>query len=364
MSVPGGLKLRLPYVTEELPGIGGAIRSSPESFSVVEVPAYDPIGHGDHVYLSVTKQSVTTRDTQIALARIFSLRREDIGHAGLKDKHALTTQTFSILLPRAEPSEVAGKVEEELGVRVNWFSRHPKKLRSGHLAGNAFRVIITDLTDPETAPADAARANDCIRRLGVPNFYGVQRIGYAGRNVEDGYALLRGEAREPNRWLRRYLVSSYLSYLCNLYLCERMERGLFTRILLGDLAKKHDTGGVFDVIDPAAEQPRLDAKQLSFTAPIYGYKMRQASGEAKELEDEVFASSGLTIEDLRRCGAEGTRRMGRLIPEVTVEPAPEGITLGFTLPAGGYATVVLREFMKNDEAALEAEPEPEEDEED
>ncbi len=357
------LDLRLPYITPELPGIGGAIRARPELFSVVELPAYEPLGYGDHVYMSITKKGRTTRDTQIDIAGILGIRREDVGHAGLKDKHAVSTQTFSILLPEGKPEDVAKIIESGLGVTVNWADRHPKKLRSGHLKGNTFTITVTGLDD---SPASALRKADDIQKavakLGIPNYFGTQRIGEEGRNVIDGLDLIKGRFRERNRWLRRFLVSSYLSHLCNRYLSNRVDSGNFTRILHGDLAKKHDTGGVFTVEDATVEQYRFDAGEISFTAPIYGYKMREARYEAKEMEDAVFAASGITIEELRRIGADGTRRLGRLLPDISASKHDEGVTLQFTLPAGGYATVVLREFMKNDIPAEPEEPDTDEEE--
>jgi tRNA pseudouridine13 synthase len=358
------LDLTLPYITPDDPGIGGAIRARPELFSVVEVPAYDPLGYGDHIYLNITKRGKTTRDTQIALASLLGLRREDVGHAGLKDKHAVSTQTFSILMPGEDEAEVAKLIESSLGVTVNWAKRHPKKLRSGHLKGNSFTITVIDLEDaPMISLSKARKIQKAVATLGIPNYFGTQRIGINGDNVLDGYGLITGKYRERNRWLRRFLVSSYLSYLCNRYLASRVKSGKFTRIIRGDLAKKHDTGGIFTVEDEAVEQPRFEAKEISFTAPIYGYKMRQAAYEAKDMEDAIFRESGVNLDDLRRAGADGTRRLGRLIPDISVSKHDEGVTLSFTLPAGGYATIILREFMKNDIATTETEvEEPDEDE--
>ncbi|MCX6642343.1 MAG: tRNA pseudouridine(13) synthase TruD [Candidatus Bathyarchaeota archaeon] len=354
MTIPRNLDLHLPYITDGLPGIGGVLRSTPELFRVEEVPAYDPIGYGDHIFLNVTKSLRTTRDTQIELAKLFDLQREEVGHAGLKDKYAVTTQTFSLLMPKTDPSDIAKAVESNLGITVNWFSRHPKKLRSGHLKGNKFWITVTDIESIRTALETAELIRERINGVGLPNFYGVQRIGVKGDNVRQGYDIIKGFYKEYNRWLRRYLVSSYLSYICNIYITERIKRGSFTQLLSGDLAKKHETGGVFTVEDLSVEQPRSESKEISFTAPIFGFKMRETKCEAKKFEDEIFSLSDLTLEDLRRCGATGTRRMGRLFPEMQLQEDPEGLTIVFTLPAGGYATVLLREFMKTEEISIAA----------
>jgi len=351
MSAAGDLDLELPYITPKLLGIGGRVRARPDLFVVEEIPAYEPLGYGAHLYVNMTKELTTTRETQLRIAGLLGLRPEDVGHAGLKDKYARTTQTFSILLEEQKPDikAITDLMESSLGVEVKWGRLHPRKLRSGHLRGNRFVVTVTDLDiTTEEAEKRAGLIAEAIRGTGAPNYYGSQRIGARGNNVHMGLRILSGEHREPNRWLRRYLISSYLSYLCNRYIAERVRRNLFTRMLRGDIAKKHGTGGVFWVEDPATEQPRCDEKEISWTAPIFGSKMRAAKADAALLEEEVFRKSGLTTDLLKRHGVEGTRRMGRLVPDVEVSPHPEGLTLSFDLPAGGYATTILREFMKDD----------------
>ena len=351
MSAVGDLDLELPYITPKLLGIGGRVRARPDLFVVEEIPAYEPLGYGGHLYVNLTKELTTTRETQLRIAGLLGLRPEDVGHAGLKDKYARTTQTFSILLEDQKPDikAITDLIESSLGVEVKWACLHPRKLRSGHLRGNRFMVTVTDLDiTTEEAAKRAGLIAEAIHGTGAPNYYGPQRIGAGGNNVYMGLEILSGERREPNRWLRRYLISSYLSYLCNRYIVERVRRGLFTKILAGDVAKKHGTGGVFWVEDPATEQPRCDGKEISWTAPIFGSKMRTAKAEAALLEEEIFVESGLTMDQLRRYTVEGTRRIGRLIPEIGINPHYEGVTLSFDLPAGGFATTILREFMKDD----------------
>ena len=112
--------------------------------------------------------------------------------------------------------------------------------------------------------------------------------------MPEGWAILQGRKTLNDRWIGKLLVSVYRSYLCNRYLAERMRRGLFDRLLLGDIAKKHETGGIFWVNDPSAEQPRYEDQEISFTAPIYGYRMSRPLGEAAALEAEIFDESGVS----------------------------------------------------------------------
>ena len=346
------IDLALPYITRGIPGIGGKVKGKPEHFIVDEVPLYEPSGSGEHLYVNVTKTNLTTRDVQLGLAELFELKPENIGKAGLKDRNAVTSQTFSVHLGNAgvTPDDAKRLIEDHVKVKVNWARYHDSKLRAGHLKGNRFTVTITD---PEVPRGQALETLEQVSRrlnsLGLPNYYGEQRTGAEGENIRSGWEILQGRKRIRDRWLSRFLVSSYQSHLCNRYIAERVNRGLFRRLLLGDVAKKHDTGGLFWVEDDS-EQSRYDAREISFTAPMYGYKMLKPRGEAAALEDEILGRSGVTGEQLRRYHIKGTRRMGRIFPDVSYNEVPEGFRLVFILPMGGYATVALREFMKNDDA--------------
>jgi len=327
------------------------IKQQLEHFIVEEIPAYDPSGYGDHLYVNITKKNLNTRDVQLRLAELFDVKPEYVGRAGLKDKHSISTQSFSILFEGEKPavSDVPQIIESQVGVKVNWAKYHTNKLRSGHLRGNRFDILVAGLEiDLEEA---VRRAEAISRRLditGVPNFYGRQRVGEEGENTLAGWQLLQGEKRIRNRWLRRYLVSSYQSHLCNRYLTIRVEKGLFGTLIHGDVAKKYNTGGMFWVEDVEAEQPRYLNKEITFTAPIYGYKMRNAKYDAHELEEIVLRDSGVTNEQFRKLRAKGTRRPGRIVTSITVSASDEGLRLRFELPKGGFATTVLREYMKNE----------------
>jgi len=349
MVKPPPFDLSLPYLTADLEGIGGRIRARPEDFMVEEVALYEPSGSGSHLYVNITKRNQTTRDVQLKLAELFNLRPENIGTAGLKDKYAVTTQTFSVLFERNDvrPSDAVELIEGSLDVKVNWAKFHGNKFRAGHLIGNRFKVMITDIRMPTSRAAENTRSiAETIHLKGLPNYYGEQRTGRGGKNVQEGWEILQGRKTFADRWLRKLLVSAYQSHLCNRYLAERVRRGLFGRLLLGDIAKKHETGGIFWVNDPGAEQPRYDAQKISFTAPMYGYKMSQPLGEAATLEAEILEESEMSLETFRRMRVTGTRRLGRLTPRIEVAEAPRGVQLSFMLHKGGFATTLLREFMK------------------
>lgn len=359
----------LPYATAALPGIGGTLRAGPDAFVVEELPLYEPVGEGSHLYVRLTKEQLTTRELVDAVERLFALPRGSVGYAGLKDKHARTTQTISILVNAQPPGfaeAMAARIAGALPVTVHSAILHRNKLRTGHLLGNRFRIGVSGIAlplDEALARAEAIAAH--LRASGAPNFFGPQRFGGQGDNADAGLELLLGRRRQRDQWLRRFLISSYQSRLCNQVLALRMARGAFGLLLEGDVAKKHTTGGLFDVEDAALEQPRFDAQEISFTLPLFGARMKRARAAAGALEAEVEAETGLTDSHWKAARIEGTRRIGRLLLSdlsITAQNAAPsagdeagvGLELSFTLAKGGFATSVLREFMKSDAEPLPA----------
>jgi tRNA pseudouridine13 synthase len=341
VSAPGPL----PLVTADLPGSGGTIKASPEDFRVDEIPAYAPVGSGPHVWLHVEKRGRTTRDVVRDLARRLGVQERDVGVAGLKDRHAVTTQWLSFPLAR-DPE--AASLEGD-GFRVLVVSRHGNKLRTGHSRGNRFSIAVRG---GDAALARAAA--DTLAARGLPNFFGAQRFGAGGTNAQLGRAILQGsadpEARRASRdrFLRRLAISAWQSSLFNAWLAARMADGLFDRALAGDVMKKLDSGGIFTCEDPAADQPRVERFEISPAGPMFGHALAPASGVAGEREARVLAADGLAAADLARGGgeAEGTRRAARIRVAVSVEPTPEGYRASFELPRGSYATVVMGELTK------------------
>jgi tRNA pseudouridine13 synthase len=341
----------LPFITADLPGIGGEIKAESDHFVVEEVPLYDPAGEGEHVYVRLTREGWTTRALQQRLTSLFDLREVDVGCAGLKDKHARVTQTFSLLLHDVDEATVARRIQEALPVEVVWAKRHRNKLRRGHLLGNRFRIVVLQ-PEPEAVTRAEAVAQ-ALQEHGLPNFYGTQRFGIDGDNAQRGREVLFGRGPRE-RWLKRFLLSAYQAALFNAWLTERIQRDWFERLLTGDIAKKTDTGGLFEVMDAEAELPRFQQREITYTGPIYGARMRWASGEPGELERMVLERAEVTTEMLRRARLDGSRRPARLyLNDLSIEPHSNGLLFTFALPKGAYATTVLQEFMKTEVALPE-----------
>lgn len=346
------LDWRIPYLTDDIPGIGGVMRVEPEDFRVEEIPAYAPCGAGEHTFFRVEKRDLSTPALIRQLALALDVPERDISAAGLKDARAVAEQTLSV--QGASPERVLALSLER--AQILWAERHTNKLRMGHLRGNRFTLRLRNVAPDAEARATAIFAQLTAR--GVPNGYGVQRFGNHGDNHEIGLLLLRrdAEALQARRLgrlsgrQRGFYISALQSALFNRVLAVRMARGLLDDLLPGDIAKKQETGGLFTVEEVEVERPRVAAWEISPTGPMYGYKLMPARSEAAALEAAVLAEAGLTLEDFRPARAEGTRRPLRYRPEGLaweMEPA-DVLRVSFFAPKGAYATLLLRELMKTE----------------
>ncbi|MBN1485655.1 MAG: tRNA pseudouridine(13) synthase TruD [Chloroflexia bacterium] len=333
-----------PRITDDLPGIGGEIKVEPAHFVVEEIPLYEPCGEGQHVYVRLQREGWTTRALLGRLQQLFELEEVDVSCAGLKDKQALATQTFSLLLRELDEESIARRIQEHLPVDVLWVRRHRNKLRQGHLLGNRFRITVLD-TQEQALPL-AQRIERALQERGLPNYYGPQRFGLGGDNALQGLQVLQGKGPKV-RWKRRFMLYALQAALFNLWLAERIRRNWFGQLLKGDIAKKTDTGGLFEVEDLEAEVPRFRRGEITYTGPIYGHKMRWPEGEPGAIERAILEASEIQPAQLKRARLDGSRRPGRLLlDDLQIERAADGLRFSFSLPKGSYATTVLREFMK------------------
>lgn len=399
----------LAYLTAEEPGIGGRIKRRPEDFFVDELPLFEPTGSGDHLYLKVEKNRRLTTDCVRFLAEHFNVPPASIGYAGLKDKHAVTRQWFSI----EHADEDHAFQFENSHVRIVDIARNDRKLQRGNLRGNRFHIKVRDVD-----PAAVLRAQRILRRLteqGAPNFIGHQRFGYRYDNHLQGMHLLLGHwqdfldqllgkpldseppvnrrARQAyergdyttaletwptvhrferqalgplsrgappedavngiDRSHRQLLVSAFQSAIFNELLNQRLKRGGLGSLELGDICFKHETRGKFEVYDPDREQPRADQLEISPTGPMWGPNMMRAGAHVADRERQALHATGVTEDDLASAAfpPHGSRRPFRMPitdPDIASGADDHGpyITVSFSLPRGSFATIVMRELMK------------------
>lgn len=341
----------LPYLTADIPGIGGTLRETPEDFEVEEIPEYLPGGEGEFLYLWVEKRGLSAEQLTSHLARELGIALQDVGMAGMKDRHAVTRQQVSV--PRRCEERVAAFQHAQ--IRILRTGIHRNKLRPGHLKGNRFGILVRNAGPDALAQAEAIRSR--VEKFGVPNYFGEQRFGRDAQTLSLGFELLRGETdpyripKARRKFLLRLALSAVQSALFNQATAERMADGLLHRALVGDVMQVTATGGIFTVEDADREQPRLDAGEIMLTGPIYGPRMIPTRGEVAPREERILASQALTPEHFEKYKnlTPGTRRHYLIRPkDLTVAAEPDGLRFAFTLPAGAYATVLLREFMKRE----------------
>ena len=324
-----------PLLTGELEGIGGRLSPLPADFLVDEVPAYAASGEGTHHYVRIEKQGLTTADVRLALVTAAGVDPRDVGFAGRKDKHARTTQWFSLPAPAVDPGIN--------GLRLLEVTRHANKLKLGHLRGNRFQITLVDVSEEaeRRLPPLLARLAD-----GFPNAYGEQRFGAAGRSYDQALRFVAAPRRRVSD--PGFLASVIQAAGFNTWLAARLRDGLFGKGIAGDVLKKRDTGGLFVSPDAETDGPRVERAEVDPTGPMFGRRMFAAEGPSLLREEVAKASMPLTVAEWAVVDqwAAGTRRVARVVAEeLSISRTETGLVLSFFLPSGCFATVFLAELM-------------------
>jgi tRNA pseudouridine13 synthase len=324
--------------------LNGCLRARPEDFVVEELLGYTASGDGEHDLLTIRKRDRNTHEVARALAKLAGVPQVAVGYAGLKDRRAVTTQHFSVQLPgRASPDWF--ELEDE-SLAVLAVQRHHRKIRRGGLRGNRFSITVTDaLGDHDLV---GLRLQQILDR-GVPNYFGSQRFGRGGRNLQQVDALFAGRGRRPKRELRGLLLSAARAQLFNQVLAARVAAANWDRALAGEVLSLAGSQRQF-LHDPgdASIDERLARLDIHPTGPLCGRASRalQPQAEARGLEDAMLCAWGDWIAGLERFGLDADRRALRLVAEdLAWGWQGDRLTLGFVLPAGGFATAVLRELI-------------------
>lgn len=345
----------LPYLTASIPGCGGTLKSDPEDFVVEELPAYEPSGEGEHLFLWVEKRDVAADDLVRHIADVMGFNKDDVGVAGMKDRRAVTRQYVSV--PAACEDRLAAIDTDS--IRVLSSSRHGNKLRTGHLRGNHFEITLRDV-NCRTDCQSVRQMADTSSTQGFPNYYGEQRFGIDGETLTLGLDLLTGR-RKPRaiphrqrRFLLRLALSSVQSALFNEILAQRLQDGLLHTVLAGDVMQVRASGGPFVADEVSVEQTRFDAGETVITGPMFGPKMRRPIGPAAEWEMEMLDRFDLTREHFSAWKRllPGTRRpLLAFASGLAIEQTGSDLRLVFSLDRGVYATTLLREFQKSPASA-------------
>ncbi|MDE2155415.1 MAG: tRNA pseudouridine(13) synthase TruD [Xanthomonadaceae bacterium] len=323
------------------PPLQARLRSVPEDFRVEEILGYDADGQGEHVLLWVEKRGANTDWVARELARFAGVPPVAVGFAGMKDRHAVTRQTFSV--------QMAGKPDLDWStfphaeVKVLAATRHSRKLKRGALRGNRFMLVMRDVQGDREA-AERVLAQIALR--GVPNYFGEQRFGREGGNVAQARAMFAGRRVERDK--RSFLLSAARSQIFNDVLAARVERGAWDTPLDGEIWSLAGSRSWFGP-EPFTEvlAGRLARADIHPSGPLWGQGEPPSQAQAGALERAAAAACQDLVDGLVAARMDQERRPLRLIPQDLTWRwlDDDALELVFELPAGAYATVVVRELV-------------------
>lgn len=301
------------------PNVTGLFRSSPEDFYVDENLGFEPDGAGEHVLLHVQKRGDNTAWLAKQIARLAGVKPSDVGYCGLKDRHAVTRQWFSVYLPKAEEPDWSQLNQD--GTEVLAVTRHARKLRPGSHQSNRFRIVLRQLQgDIDTLVERLPQ----VAENGVPNYFGEQRFGIDGNNLTLAQEILVDGRRISNRQRRGMVLSAARSYVFNTVLSERVVQGNWHTELPGDVLIDGVTSG-----------------------PMWGRGRSPASDASLDIEQQALADLADWCAAMEHVGLNQERRPLLLKPQnMSWQVEGDALIIAFELQPGSYATAVLRELCK------------------
>jgi tRNA pseudouridine13 synthase len=327
------------------PPVSGRLRSTPEDFVVDEVLGFEPDGAGGHVLLVVEKCGANTGWVAAQLARAARVQLRDVGTSGQKDRHAVTTQAFTLPWALQAPVEACLEFAGE-GWRVRSATRHGRKLRPGSHRANRFALRVRDVEGDREALCARLEA---IRDHGVPDYFGPQRFGRDGANLARARAWAAGGEAPRDRSARGFALSAARSAIFNAVLAERVRRGDWNRLLPGEAVMLDGRRSFFRAgeIDASLVQ-RSATLDVHPSGPLWGSGASPAGAEALGVEAGVVATAPELRALLETAGLEHERRALRL-PVRGLRWALDGndLTLDFELTRGAFATAVLHEIVQD-----------------
>ena len=335
------------------PRPAGIIKSAAEHFQVVELPVAAPSGSGSHRWLEIERVGMNTEYVARQLARVAAVPNRDVGFAGLKDRHARTRQWFSV--PGHDSDTALIEPLAQCGLQVITSAQHERKLRRGALRGNRFRIFVLSPNNDagERADFDAmtqlVHVNaQLIRERGVPNYFGPQRFGHHGNNLNHAQRMLCEGQRVRERHRRGLYLSAARSALFNQVLAARVQDGSWATLLAGEAVVLDGSASFFlaDAQDPSLSA-RLEEFDIHPSGPLVGDAQTPAVDAAARVEQAALIGCETLMAGLSAQGMESARRALRVrVVDLRVEQsAADGWWLEFSLPSGAYATMVLREMF-------------------
>jgi tRNA pseudouridine13 synthase len=336
------------------PPVRGRIRTAPEDFRVTEILGFAADGEGPHALLEVEKRGANTGWVAAQLARAAGVQAREVGWSGLKDRDAVTRQSFS--LPWPGHSAVEGCLEfGGEGYRVLAASRHGRKLRPGSHRANRFGLTVRDVSGNLDALSERLHT---IAAQGVPNYFGPQRFGRAGSNLLRARDWAEGGPAPRDRAVRGYALSAARSEIYNQVAAERVRQGAWNVLLEGEAVLLDGRRSYFSAgtIDETLRE-RCRTMDVHPSAPLWGRGATPALAAAREIEERALAGTVPLQRLLEAQGLDHERRSVRLPVRGLSWRFDAGLLeLEFELPRGAYATAVLHELLAGawtDEAGVD-----------
>lgn len=330
------------------PAVQALFKQQPADFCVFEIPLSLPQGEGEHVWLEVEKRSANTAWIAGRIATLAGVAEMDVGYAGLKDRHAITRQWFSVYLPKGDTPDFSQLNDEEMTVLSQ--QRHSKKLRRGDLLGNRFVIRLRQVTMADEAAYQQLQHNlAAVQQHGVPNYFGEQRFGHDGGNIEAGRAMLAGEIRVRNRQKKSIYLSAIRSLIFNEVVAARIQAGLWGEALDGDVLVHEQATG------PLWGRGRLTSQDqtLQLETDVAARYADMCNGlEHAGLQQERRALAALPSHFQWRWLAQNEEQSGRTELSTSEYQQAHDLELSFSLAAGYYATSIIRELMQINERAV------------
>jgi tRNA pseudouridine13 synthase len=327
------------------PPAGGRLREAPEDFRVEEVLGFEADGSGGHVLLIVEKRGANTGWVASQLARTSGIHVRDVGWSGHKDRNALTRQAFSLPWPPSASVEPCLAFAGE-GYAVVSASRHGRKLRPGSHRANRFGIRVREVAGD---PAELEARLAAVAAVGVPNYFGPQRFGRGGSNLDLARRWARNGAAPRDRKARSFALSAARSAIFNAVLAERVRRGDWNRLVEGDAVMLDGRRSYFvaDTVDDSLQR-RCAGMDLHPSGPLWGSGEPPSRSLARSLEAGVSGSEAELCGLLAAQGLEHERRSLRLpVRGLEWRLDPDGLLLEFELPRGAFATAVLHEILRD-----------------
>jgi tRNA pseudouridine13 synthase len=327
-----------------------AFKTQLEDFQVEEVLGFEPAGEGEHCLLWIEKVDRNTNDVATEIAKRLGLRKRLVSHCGLKDRHAVTRQWFSLHLPGRESPEP--KELESESVRVLKITRHLRKLHRGSHDANRFLIRLRDCNFSHSG---CQQRWEQICRRGVPNYFGPQRFGFDGNNIVQSMQFMSGKIEVKDRLLRGILISAARSFVFNSVVAKRVADRNWDTLLDGEVFGFADNRSlVLPENLRGDEADRVKAGELELTAPLWGNGEPLSRSEVRRIEDDVVSEQNELVSGLAQFNLRQERRVIRLRPtEPTLEwsdnsesDTADSVVLRFQLPKGTYATTLLKELCE------------------